>query len=276
MGKHNQSLFTTLQSDPEQTDILFSRYDRVRIVSLPSRKDRRREMRAELKKFGLLENSRIQFFDAIREEEAGLFRSPGSHGCYKSHLAILDDAAAARESVLILQDDCEFLPELSYYQMPAQVDVFYGGFSASSPDDPYDSDIIGAHFMGFSSTAAIKASAYLRALLDPNFPPDSRAAAMPSFNPVIRPPIDGACVWFRRAYPELRTEFKLLCNQRSSRSDITPGRVLDNVWGLRDLLGVARRVRRSHAPLFRRSRGTVYTSQGLKERTVRTSLGASD
>ena len=224
--------------------MIFDHYDSVRIVSLPSRKDRRRDMLRELQAIGQADNPKIQFFDALQRRDAGLFRSAGSHGCFHSHLAILEEAAAAKQSVLILQDDCEFLPSIHEDIALDGCDILYGGYLASDPDDLHGSDIIGAHCMGFSARAASQASTYLRKLLDPAFPPDGKAAAQPGFNPALRPPIDGACVWFRRAHPELKTVFHLVANQRSSRSDITPLRFFDRIWGLRTLAAVARAIKR--------------------------------
>lgn len=227
--------------------MIFDRYDRIRIVSLPDRTDRRREMLEELHAVGQASNPRIAFFDAIRVDEAGLFRSIGSHGCYLSHLQILDEASAAGESVLILQDDCEFLPSVFDDDPPEDSDILYGGYLASNPADLHGSDIIGAHCMGFSARAAARAASYLRSLLDPATPPDRKAALQPGFNPSLRPPIDGACVWFRRANPDLKTSFHLVANQRSSRSDIAPPRFYDRIWGLRSLARLARSLKR-HFP----------------------------
>ena len=224
--------------------MIFDHYDRIQIVSLPRRHDRRRAMLRELRNAGQAGNGRISFFDAIRVDDRGVFRSVGSHGCYLSHLQLLTEAADAGHSVLILQDDCTFLPTIRDPLELADCDIFYGGFLASNPSDLHGSDIIGAHFMGFSDVAARKASIYLRNLLDPGFPADPAAAAQPGFDPAVRPPIDGACVWFRRAHPELKTMFHLVANQRSSRSDITPARFFDRIWGLRALSSVARHVRR--------------------------------
>lgn len=219
---------------------LFDAIDRIWIVSLRARQDRRRAILKELQPFEL--GDKLRIFDAYEMSERGPFRSKGSHGCYLSHLEILSEAAEAGESVFILQDDCAFLPAIHEYQLPA-CDVFYGGFEASNPGDLENSDIIGAHFMGFNATAAEQASVYLRKLLDPAFPPDRRAAAEPTFDPAIRPPIDGALVWFRRAHPELRTVFAKLSYQRSSRSDITPASLVDRIPILRDGAELARRLR---------------------------------
>jgi glycosyl transferase, family 25 len=234
------------------TSVIFDFYAKTRIVSLPERRDRRREMLDELSKIGVADHPRISFFDAYRVSDAGLFRSAGSHGCYLSHLRILRDAAKADESVLILQDDCDFLPAILSYELPDDCDILYGGYEASDPQDLAGSDIVGAHFMGFSRRAATVAVEYLERLLDPDFPPDPKAAVEPGFNPTIRPPIDGACVWFRRAYPELKTRFELLGCQRRSRSDITPRRFFDRTAGLKQVADLARGARRAAARIGHR------------------------
>jgi glycosyl transferase family 25 len=222
--------------------MLFDRYDSIRIVSLPERSDRRRFMSRQLRKLGLAGDSRVAYFDGIRKDDSGPFLKAGSHGSFLSHLAILKEASRAGCSVLILQDDCEFLPEIRSFERP-DCDIFYGGYRLSTSGEPQLSDIIGAHFMGFSAQAAQKAADYLERYLKPDFPPDEKAASQSGFDPCIRPPIDGAFVWFRRAHPELRTEFALLSKQRSSRSDVSPGR-LDKLPGVRRLVAVAREIRR--------------------------------
>jgi len=96
--------------------------------------------------------------------------------------------------------------------------------------------------MGFSVEAASKAAAYLGAFYsDPAFEPDPKAASEPDFDSHLRPPIDGALVWFRRAHRELRTRFAKIAFQRSSRSDVTPS-TFDRYPILRELAGVARAV----------------------------------
>lgn len=224
---------------------LFAAFDRIRIVSLATRKDRRAQMEAQLSSASLLGDPRVAFFDALSFDEAGPFRRKGSHGAFKSHLTLLEEAATAGQSILILQDDCDFLfPAIRHYELPDRFDVFYGGFTASDPDNLHESEIIGAHFMGFSARAARAAAEYLAAYLEPDFQPDPKAAAESDFNPAIRPPIDGALVWFRWAHPELQTVFALVSVQRSSRTDIGDQRWFDKVIGVREVAELARQVRR--------------------------------
>ena len=191
---------------------LFEAFDRIRVVSLPDRQDRRRSIARQLR------NVRFEFFDAYRISEPGPFQKAGSFGAYLSHLQILGEAALRDESVLILQDDCIFRQDAYDYQVPP-CDIFYGSHDA-------DEDmLIGAHCMGFSATAAKLAKDYLLKLLDPTVPADPAAQLEPGFDPSIRPPIDGALVWFRRAHPELKAAFALLADQRRSKSDVSPGRI---------------------------------------------------
>lgn len=209
---------------------LFDQFSSVQIVSLRRRKDRRRQMARELLKLGVTPT----FLDAFELSEPGPFLKAGSHGCYLSHLQILEEASANGKSVLILQDDCSFLPAVHTYEMP-DCDIFYGSHSEDSDE------IIGAHFMGFSQRAAKLAAVYLRDLLNLSFSPDPRASKLSTFNPSIRPPIDGALVWFRRAHPELHTQFALLGVQRSSESDISPRHILDRL----SPVSILRRIRRA-------------------------------
>lgn len=223
---------------------LFDAFDRIRIINLASRTDRRVEMERELRRAGLLGDPRVAFFPAVACADSGPFPNRGAHGCFSSHLAILQEAAQAGHSLLILEDDCDFLmSEVAAYRPPENWDIFYGGYQASDPDNPHESDIIGSHFMGFSKRGASVAASYLSRFLESDFPLDAHAAAEPGFDPAIRPPVDGALVWMRRAHPELVTVFSMLGVQRPSRTDIGDQQWFDRVPGLRALAGWARRVR---------------------------------
>lgn len=195
-------------------------FDAIYIINLRRRSDRRSEMLHQLRRLGLHADERVQFFAAAEPSDAGCFSLPGAHGCYLSHLQIYEKEAGAGRSVLVLEDDCDFRPNALSYRLPEQWDVFYGGFTAEDPADLEGSNIIGSHCMGYSPRGVQLAADYLRRLLDPRFPPDAKAAAEPTFDPKIRPPLDGALVWFRRAHPELLTIFADISSQRPSRSDI--------------------------------------------------------
>ena len=67
--------------------------DRVYVINLKSRPDRRSEILSELDRIGLREKSPIlKLFDAIKPETADPFRSIGAKGCFLSHLGVLRHA----------------------------------------------------------------------------------------------------------------------------------------------------------------------------------------
>lgn len=248
---------TLMQSAGKLRNMVFEQFDRIRIVNLVHRTDRRAEMEAQLARIGLSDDKRVEYFGALSFTHPGIFKRRGSHGAFKSHLALLSAAADAEDSILILQDDCNFiLPDVLNYEMP-KCDVFYGGYAARNPADLHKSDIIGAHFMGFSAGAAKAAAEYLTAYLERDFQPDPIARKETGFDPNIRPPIDGALVWFRRANPQLKTEFAMLSYQRSSRTDIGSQKWFDRIPILRKIAGSARKylrrpkVNRSGEHVFR-------------------------
>ena len=90
---------------------LGSAFDRVRIINLRRRGDRRAETLRELVALGeSVDGHRLGFFDAVDPDDAGGFPSPGVHGCYLSHLAVLE--AAADDNVhllLVMEDDVAFV-----------------------------------------------------------------------------------------------------------------------------------------------------------------------
>ena len=221
--------------------MFFDAFRSIRILNLPHRADRRAEMLAELRKFGLDGDPRVSFFPGSVAKEKGSFATPGENGCYHSHMALLKDAASSGGPVLVLEDDCDFTPETTSYELPAEWDIFYGGYQADEPDDLINSNIIGAQCMGYSPKAAKMLADYLDSALDPDFPPDATALAQGHYSPGVKPPFDGAIVWFRRAHPELKTVFTQIAIQRSSRSDIAEGTFLDRVSP--SLAGVARKAK---------------------------------
>lgn len=210
---------------------VFPGFDRIRIINLPSRTDRRAEMIRELRRIGLAGDPRVEFVDGVVVREKEPWRAAGEKGVFLAHLGIIADAAASGESVLILEDDVDFAPGAERWGRAPDCDIAYGGYSASDPADLQSSDIIGAHCIGFSARAAQALAPFLHALLDHESPP----------------PIDGAYVWFRRQREGFRTDFAepVIAVQRPSRSDITPGNRFDNISVLRVPLAIARRAKRA-------------------------------
>jgi glycosyl transferase family 25 len=229
---------------------IFEGFDRIRIINLPSRRDRRAEMTGELRRIGLDKDPRVQFVDGVIVEDKLPFRAPGEKGVFLAQLGVLTDAAAAGESVLILEDDVDFTSAATSWGRAPECDIAYGGYEAVDPAHPETSDIYGAHCMGFSARAVDALVPYLQQLLDHESPP----------------PIDGAYIWFRRDRPEFTTEFAnpVVAVQRPSRSDITPGHQLDGIPLLRGPMGMARRLKR------RLRRGVTF---GLPEALILSAAG---
>ena len=224
---------------------MFQAFDKISIISLPHRTDRRKEMREQLRKVGLKGDPRVEFFDAVRPADPGRFANIGANGCYSSHLEILK--ANRGKPILILEDDCDFSPDAAAYPMPGDFDVFYGGYLwASEPDDLLTSRVIvGSHCMGLSARASALAADYLDGLVKGELPPDPIAAADPGFTPGKLAPIDGSYVWFRRAHPELKTVFAepQIAFQRPSRTDIGDQKLYDRLPVIRSIAELGRRLK---------------------------------
>lgn len=193
---------------------LFDKFDQVRIVNLPQRRDRRRAMEREFSKVGL-SSERYEFFSAIKPVHKGDFTSVGARGCYESHLSILREAKAAQHSVLIVEDDCVFDINAASDIFSGDWKILYGGYYPADPENLHQSDIIGSHMMGFSQEGVSIIADYLGNL---------------SYEG-IHPPIDAAYVWFRRANPHVRTNFAVppLARQRRSRSDVADLKLYDRL-----------------------------------------------
>ena len=214
---------------------IFDHFDRIRVVNLSDRTDRRREMDRELAAVGLDGDPRVAYFAAIRPSDAGDFTSIGARGCFASHQAILREAVQTNESVLILEDDCSFMADAADRYLAPGWDIFYGGYTAATPGDLHASDIQESHMMGFSRQGAQRVSSYLEQLRYEG----------------IHPPIDAAYVWYRRANPDVVTKFAVppLGEQRSSRSDIADLKWFDRSPLTRGGANALRRLRRAMARL---------------------------
>lgn len=157
-------------------------FDRIYIVNLPERTDRRREMEDQLVKVGLGGHPRVMFFPAIRPNAAGEFPSIGARGCFSSHLAILQDAAQqGLQRILILEDDLDFsrdfnarIGALCARLQQSDWGVFYGGYELLQPLAGPDAEIQSmaaeaavrtTHFIAFQAPVMERAAAYLQAML---------------------------------------------------------------------------------------------------------------
>lgn len=238
---------------------IFDTFDRIYIVNLPERADRRKEMNVELARVGLrVDGHRIRYFKAIRPADAGRFPSVGSRGCFLSHLAILNEAMAdGLRSVLIMEDDlsidarCARLhPEMVRRLGSDNWQFAYVGHVASSPDSAHPSwinchePLATTHFYGLHRSVMAPLHAHLEACL-------AREPGHPLGSPMH---VDGAYSLFRAQHTDLTTLIAApsLGHQRSSRSDIFPNKWYDRLAVTRLLAGLARRIKNAlhrHHPL---------------------------
>lgn len=216
------------------------------VINLPSRQDRRRDFTQQLTRIGLSEtDSRVRFFDAIRPDDAGPFRTIGARGCFLSHRGILRQACAnGAERILICEDDLNFSSDFNL-RAPAVMealadrdwDIFFGFPPEQTAEQtqglisiPAEQPVLCAHFLALRQPALEALVPYL-----------DRMLARPSGDPAGGPmDVDGAYSWFRREHPQIRTfaASPALGYQRSSKTDISEP-------GLKDRLPIIRSVTRS-------------------------------
>jgi len=229
------------------SDHAFDLFDQVRIINLVDRPDRRRDMERELNRLGGMAPN-VSFYEAHRPGDAGPFPSVGARGCFESHLAVLRSASQSGcKSLLLLEDDLDFtrdarnrLSSIVPGLFGQPWDLFHGahilpprdpgGFVRLASDEP----VITASFVAFNGNVLGPLVEFLEAML-------RRPAGSPDFGPMH---VDGAYTIFRLLNPDRVTFAAMpsLGRQRSSPSDITPGRMLLDRWSVtRPLASMLRR-----------------------------------
>ncbi len=228
-------------------------FEKIFVINLASRPDRRREMDRQLGRLGLsLGSAEVELFRAVRPSDAGGFPTLGSRGCFLSHLGVLKDAAAAGFGpILILEDDLnfadDFMPRMAIVAEGLRLrnwSIFYGGYrvrtslvhdgdglAAVAPSEAVDT----LHFVGLDTAVIRPLIAYLEAQLD-------RAPGDPEGGPMH---VDGSYNLFRQAHPQFSTWLAVpeLGYQRASRTDIHPLQWRDRAVGVRNVVGLLRRMK---------------------------------
>lgn len=194
---------------------------------------------------------RVRIFSASWPAEAAPFQSAGVKGNFLSHLSILrlarDDCL---ESVLILEDDAEFLDlslALSFLtEQLSSVDwgVVQFGYTAPEGDAPataartlvpFRGEVLGAHCYAVHRRALPRLIEHLERQI-------SGTPGDPVYGPMS---FDGSLNTFAWVNEDLARYLLVpsVCRQRSSRSSVDP-RMLDRLPVARALLRLARRARR--------------------------------
>jgi glycosyl transferase family 25 len=215
-------------------------FDTITIVNAAHRTDRRQQMRGALRRVGWdPDGPKVTWFPAVDPKTAVGFSTPGTRGCFLSHLAVLNIARnAGHQRVLVLEDDCDFAPDFSDRQaevagwlesIPWGIAYLGHGESISGPPGlvPWSPDVpvLLAHCYAVAGNALSRLPGYLEAIT-------LRPPGSPEGGPMA---FDGGLSWFRRHNPDVQTVLAApsLASQRSSRSDLSP-RWFDHVPVLRD------------------------------------------
>jgi len=222
-------------------------FDRIAIINLPERSDRRRAVTRELRSLGMaVDGKRVRFVQAIRPDGPGDFPSTGARGCFLSHLKTLRQAQAdGVQRLLVLEDDVMFTPALhgAAHLAPALArgdwQLAYPGHVQPARPGPLRWEhsveaLVCAHCYAVNASALPTLVAYLEACL-------LRPAGHPHGGPMH---FDGALSMLRRHRPDLVTLLasRSLAGQRSSRSDIIGPSWLDR-WAGAGLAGLVRGLR---------------------------------
>lgn len=225
-------------------------FERICVINLPHRVDRRTEIAEQLTFVGLsFDSPSVELFSAVRPADAGGFESIGARGCFMSHLEILRQSRSLR-NVLILEDDLDFIPGIraaigpALEALPGDWGMFYGGcvtdaMPGSSPLTPIPphASLQTAHFVAFNGPVIGRLVDYLDAILQ-------RSPGHIDGGPMH---VDGAYSRFRADNPSMRVFAAIpeLGYQRASRTDIHSLKWFDRTPIVRELVQMIRRRRAS-------------------------------
>jgi hypothetical protein len=229
-----------------------SYFDAIYVINLPSRSDRRDQMKEQFRKIGMDPGlAPVVFFDAVRPDDAGGFPTVGTRGCFLSHLGVLRAArAAGHQRILVLEDDVNFSGNFveRFASLTPAIDAlgwdfwYLGALSVTPPVSdagtsalvtlPSQSAVLGAHMFAVTSAVVAELVPYLEAML-------ARPAGDPAGGPMH---VDGAYGWFRRDHPSVRTVVTTqpLGYQRPSRTDIHQLKWFDRLPVIKAVVGLLR------------------------------------
>jgi glycosyl transferase family 25 len=227
-------------------------FERIYVINLPHRVDRRIAMEQELENAGMpFTPGKVELFAAIKPDSAAPFEKIGYKGCFLSHLSILKLALAANLSnVLIMEDDLSISNHFKQYEdilienlCQTNWDIVHFGYfpeKAVNPSEntfatfqPLSEEITGLHFYAVNGRILERLINYFELSLH-------RPLDHPDGGPIS---VDGSYNLFQLQNPDILRLISLPCfgTQRSSRSDISP-KWFDNLPIIKELATVARSV----------------------------------
>lgn len=225
-------------------------FDRIYVINLPYRSDRRKLIEQELSAAGMpFTPGRVELFPGIRPDSAGAFESIGYKGAFLSHLSVLKRAQTEQlQKVLVIEDDLSLFESFKacedvLIEKLSQIDwdIIHFGYEPRqfNPIDnestvtlqPASRDLIGLHFYGVNGNVLEPLIQFFEAVLQrPGGHPEGGAM-----------PPDGALNMFCWQNPAVVRLISIPClgEQRSSRSDIS-SKWFDRVPVLNELVNAAR------------------------------------
>lgn len=224
-------------------------FDKVFVINLPERTDRRKAFLSELAWLGASGADKVEIFPAVKPSDSGGFPSIGARGCFMSHLSILRKACdEGMRRILILEDDLMFNQALKKYQFAVAqhmageaYDIAYLGHMVQSKNngimqfETYDQPLMQSHFIAFRGDVIPRLVQCFEAMLE-------RPPGHPDGGPMH---VDGAYSTFRAQNPDVTTQIAMpnLGFQRPSPSDIAGFRWFDRLAGVKALSALVRRFR---------------------------------
>jgi glycosyl transferase family 25 len=241
-------------------DALLHHLDHAYLLNLASRPDRLRASVRELEAmFGAdLVAAKVTVFAAQRPDDSGRFANVGTRGCFESHLAVLRTAdAAGHRRIAVIEDDVHFTSGAAAQIGPltdalAESEWGYAHLGYHDPfaavpapvDDTahwlaFSGEIQGAQLLCVDRSVLRRLIEHLETCADGVLGDDLRGPM----------PVDGAYNTFRWLNEDVvrLVASPSVAGQRSSRSDITPGR-FDRHRVLGPLMSIARAQRERFAP----------------------------
>jgi glycosyl transferase family 25 len=224
-------------------------FERVRIINMVSRKDRRNETEVNFSRHGFPVNTQeVSFFNAISPAEAKGFPNPGVRGCFLSHMNILEEAKNAKvDKVLVLEDDIQFAKKIVQEGALAveQLDdldwdiVYFGHALGDTSDDvrweKVTEPMLLAHFYAINGKTLERFTQFLKLLLE-------RPPGDPQGGPMH---YDGAINTFMQQNEDIKVFYcsKNLGYQRPSKTDLHELSIVDKSIFLRPIMVVYRKIK---------------------------------